>query len=114
MSQLDWLSHLLQMITVTGRLEVRCAYGAPWRVAYDQSAAREIPYHVVLKGRAVLEDPESQTGTSGGSFADTTFAAAKHPKSFISMDNADHLLTRRADADYAAAMISTWADRYLA
>jgi putative redox protein len=29
------------------------------------------------------------------------------------MDNADHLLTRRADADYAAAMISTWASRYL-
>lgn len=61
MSQLDWLSHLLQMITVTGRLEVRCAYGAPWRVAYGQSGVREIPYHVVLKGRAVLEDPESQT-----------------------------------------------------
>jgi putative redox protein len=41
------------------------------------------------------------------------FAAAKHPKSFISLDDADHLLTRRADADYAAAMISTWASRYL-
>ncbi|WP_288830926.1 alpha/beta hydrolase [uncultured Paraburkholderia sp.] len=40
-------------------------------------------------------------------------AAAKHPKSFISLDDADHLLTRRADADYAAAMISTWASRYL-
>ena len=42
------------------------------------------------------------------------FAVAKHPKSFISLDNADHLLTRRVDADYAAAMISTWASRYLA
>jgi AraC family transcriptional activator of mtrCDE len=29
MAELDWLSQLLQMITVTGRLEVRCAYGAP-------------------------------------------------------------------------------------
>ena len=29
MSDVDWLSHLLQMITVTGQLEVRCAYGAP-------------------------------------------------------------------------------------
>lgn len=58
MPQLDWLSHLLRMITVTGQLEVRCAYGAPWRVAYAQSAAREIPYHVVLKGRAILEDPQ--------------------------------------------------------
>jgi AraC family transcriptional activator of mtrCDE len=61
MSQVDWLSRLLQMIAVTGQLEVRCVYGAPWRVAWDRSAAREIPYHVVLKGRAVVEDPESGT-----------------------------------------------------
>ncbi|MFZ6647396.1 AraC family transcriptional regulator [Undibacterium sp. TJN25] len=57
MSQVDWLSHLLRMITVTGRLEVRCTYGAPWRVTWDRAAAHEIPYHVVLKGRAVIEDP---------------------------------------------------------
>nr|WP_315594631.1 AraC family transcriptional regulator [uncultured Cupriavidus sp.] len=61
MSQIDWLSHLLNMITVTGRLEVRCTYGAPWRVAWPKSAAHEIPYHVVLKGRAIIEDPETQT-----------------------------------------------------
>jgi AraC family transcriptional activator of mtrCDE len=63
MSQVDWLSHLLKMINVTGRLEVRCAYGAPWRVAWPQSAAHEIPYHVVLNGRAVIEDPETETAT---------------------------------------------------
>jgi AraC family transcriptional regulator, activator of mtrCDE len=61
MSEVDWLSHLLQMITVTGQLEVRCAYGAPWRVAWPRSAAQEIPYHVVLKGRAILEDPDTKT-----------------------------------------------------
>lgn len=61
MSDIDWLSHLLQMITVTGRVEVRCVYGAPWQVAWDRSAAHEIPYHVVLEGRAVLEDTESGT-----------------------------------------------------
>jgi AraC family transcriptional activator of mtrCDE len=61
MSQVDWLSHLLQMITITGQLDVRCAYGAPWRVARAQCAAREIPYHVVLKGRAIIEDPETGT-----------------------------------------------------
>ncbi|MFP3556197.1 AraC family transcriptional regulator [Paraburkholderia sp. SIMBA_049] len=61
MLQIDWLSHLLQMITITGQLEVRCAYGAPWRVAWDKSAAHEIPYHVVLKGRAIIEDPEAGT-----------------------------------------------------
>jgi AraC family transcriptional activator of mtrCDE len=61
MSQIDWLSHLLQLITITGQLEVRCAYGAPWRVAWPQSAAHEIPYHVVLNGRAIIEDPQSAT-----------------------------------------------------
>jgi AraC family transcriptional activator of mtrCDE len=61
MSQVDWLSHLLQMITITGQLEIRCAYGAPWRVAWPRSAANEIPYHVVLKGRAIIEDPETET-----------------------------------------------------
>jgi len=59
MSQVDWLSHLLQMITITGRLEVRCTYGAPWRVAWAESAANEIPYHVVLKGKAIVENPET-------------------------------------------------------
>src|ERR1700758_3195314 len=61
MSQVDWLSHLLQMITVTGQLEVRCTYGAPWRLSWARSGAHEIPYHVVLKGRAILENPETGT-----------------------------------------------------
>ncbi|SPB14465.1 AraC family transcriptional regulator [Caballeronia novacaledonica] len=60
-SQVDWLSHLLQMVTITGRPEVRCAYGAPWRVAWGPSAAHEIPYHVVLEGRAIIEDRETGT-----------------------------------------------------
>ena len=41
------------------------------------------------------------------------FIAAKHPKSFVSLDDADHLLTRRADADYVAAVLAAWASRYL-
>jgi AraC family transcriptional activator of mtrCDE len=61
MSQVDWLSQLLQMITVAGQLEVRCVYGAPWRVAWPRSAAHEIPYHVVLEGRAIIEDREAGT-----------------------------------------------------
>lgn len=61
MANVDWLSYLLRMITVTGRVEVRCVYGAPWQVARGPSAAHEIPYHVVLKGRAMLEDPETKT-----------------------------------------------------
>ena len=40
------------------------------------------------------------------------FMAAKHPKSFVTLDNADHLITRAADAEYAAEVIATWASRY--
>ncbi len=41
------------------------------------------------------------------------YGAARHPKSFVALDGADHLLRVRADADYAAAVIAAWASRYL-
>ncbi|MDZ4760756.1 MAG: alpha/beta fold hydrolase [Alphaproteobacteria bacterium] len=41
------------------------------------------------------------------------FQAAKHPKSFVSLHEADHLLSRSTDADYAASMITAWAARYV-
>ena len=41
------------------------------------------------------------------------FIAARHPKSFVSLDDADHLLTERADSDYAAGVIAAWAERYV-
>ncbi|MBV1860289.1 MAG: alpha/beta fold hydrolase [Nannocystaceae bacterium] len=41
------------------------------------------------------------------------FAAAKHPKSFVSLEGADHLLTRPTDARFAADVIAAWAQRFL-
>ena len=41
------------------------------------------------------------------------FRAAKHPKSFVTLDEADHLITRPKDAEYAADVIAAWALRYL-
>ena len=41
------------------------------------------------------------------------YQQAHHPKSFISLDNADHLLTKATDSQYAGEMIATWAQRYL-
>jgi uncharacterized OsmC-like protein/pimeloyl-ACP methyl ester carboxylesterase len=41
------------------------------------------------------------------------FTAAKHPKSFVSLAGADHLLSRRTDATYVANVIHAWAERYL-
>ena len=45
--------------------------------------------------------------------ASRIFVASKHPKSFISLDTADHLLTDVADANYASAMVAAWASRFL-
>src|SRR5262249_38714185 len=58
----DWLSRLLEMIPVRGTLAYRCFFGAPCRIHFPASEPSEIPYHVILGGSAVLEDPEgSQT-----------------------------------------------------
>lgn len=41
------------------------------------------------------------------------YTAARHPKSFISLDQADHLLSNKSDADYIASIVSVWISRYL-
>ena len=41
------------------------------------------------------------------------FGAAKHPKSFVTLDGADHLVTSPQDAEYVASVIATWSERYL-
>src|SRR5215470_4235637 len=51
--------------------------------------------------------------TVGIDNASRIFGAAKHPKSFISLADADHLLGRRSDAVYAAHVIAAWAERYI-
>ncbi len=45
--------------------------------------------------------------------ASVLFRAAKHPKSFVSLEGADHLLLDEGHARFAASMIATWAARYL-
>lgn len=45
--------------------------------------------------------------------ATNIFTAARHPKSFVTLDDADHLITEPRDAEYAADVIAAWAGRYL-
>ncbi len=45
--------------------------------------------------------------------ASALFLAAKHPKSFVSLDKADHLLSREEDSRYAGRVLASWASRYL-
>jgi uncharacterized OsmC-like protein/alpha-beta hydrolase superfamily lysophospholipase len=63
------------------------------------------------KALLVFHSPTDETvGIENASFI---FTAAKHPKSFVSLAGADHLLSRRSDASYVANVIHAWAERYL-
>jgi len=59
----------------------------------------------------VLHAPLDET--VGVENATEIFVAAKHPKSFVSLDTADHLLSRTDDAHYAGEVIAAWSARYL-
>jgi alpha-beta hydrolase superfamily lysophospholipase len=63
------------------------------------------------KALLVLHSPQDQT--VGIEQAGKIFLAAKHPKSFVSLDGADHLLANAQDAAYAADLIAAWSSRYL-
>ncbi len=78
----------------------------------DISAARLTPAIAGLKrALLVLHGPRDQT--VGVENASEIFLAAKHPKSFVTLDDADHLLSRAEDAEYAAEVIAAWSRRYL-
>lgn len=59
---IDWLSRFLASVSLSGRVEIRCSYGAPWNVTYQDSPIGEMPYHVVMAGTAVLEGPRGEEG----------------------------------------------------
>ncbi|HKJ62004.1 MAG TPA: bifunctional alpha/beta hydrolase/OsmC family protein, partial [Hyphomicrobiales bacterium] len=63
------------------------------------------------KALLVFHAPTDQT--VGIENAAAIFQAAKHPKSFVSLDGADHLLSRHSDAIYVADVLSAWATRFI-
>ena len=68
-----------------------------------------------IKGlnRALLVLHAPMDDTVGIENAGVIFQAARHPKSFISLDSADHLLTRPGDARYAGDLIAVWVRKYI-
>ncbi|WP_447763641.1 cupin domain-containing protein [Sphingopyxis panaciterrae] len=52
----DWLSRLLDLVPVSGRVDHHCLFGAPWQLDNKASATGTIPYHVVLSGTAILHE----------------------------------------------------------
>ena len=66
---------------------------------------------ILRKPLLVMHSPIDQT--VGVENATKIFVAAKHPKSFVSLDDADHLVSRDVDADFAAGIIAAWSEKYL-
>src|SRR5438105_1742789 len=79
----------------------------------DDAAAQKLLPAVAALGRALMIFHAPRDTTVGIDHASRIFLAAKHPKSFVSLDDADHLLTRRTDARYVGAVLAAWASRYL-
>lgn len=79
----------------------------------DDVREKTLTQHIanMRKPLMVLHSPID--ATVGIDNAATIFTAAKHPKSFVSLDKADHLLSRSEDASFAASMIAGWASRYI-
>jgi putative redox protein len=107
--------------------------GALDRIAQEGSAEVMLGGRIVRVGRNFVENVRSESlGAAIGDLkkallvmhgprdaevgidnASRIFAAAKHPKSFVTLDGADHLVTDPDDAEYAASVIAAWATRYL-
>ncbi len=99
-----------------GRGEVRLA-GRPFTITrqfLDDIDEHRLDDRIRGLGKALLVFHGPRDEVVGIDNATKIFAAAKHPKSFISLDDADHLLTKRQDAIYVADVIAAWAGRFIA
>ncbi len=104
-----------EQIEREGEAQVTLA-GRPFTIRkafLDDIASATLDDRLATLGRALLVMHAPRDATVGVENASRLFVAARHPKSFVSLDDADHLLTRPADADYAADTIAVWASRYL-
>lgn len=94
-------------VTLAGRdLTIR-------RQFLDDISASSLADALPRLGAALLVLHAPRDAVVGIENAQAIFVAAKHPKSFVSLDDADHLLTREADSEYVADLISSWSSRYL-
>ncbi len=102
-------------IEARGELEVQLA-GRPFRIRRqfldDVSSARIEPLLPHL-GKALLVFHTPHDRVVGVDNAARLFTGARHPKSFVSLDDADHLLSRKADAEYVGTVLAAWVGRYL-
>ena len=105
----------LSAIEAEGEAEVQLA-GRPFRIRREflaDVAEHRLNHLIAQLNRALLVMHAPLDATVDISNATRIFTAARHPRSFISLADADHLLTRKRDAAYAANLIAAWSERYL-
>ena len=91
--------------------------GRPFRIGRDfleSVAGHDQATRLARLKRALLVLHSATDATVGIENARAIFEAAKHPKSFVALDGADHLLTDAAQASYAAQIIAAWVQPFLA
>lgn len=79
----------------------------------DDLDREKLDARIAHLGKALLVMHSPIDNVVGIENAARIFQTARHPKSFLSLDGADHMLSRRADADYASEVLAAWAHRYL-
>ena len=112
---LHQFSSSLDEIRTRGRADVTLA-GRQFTITKDfvddaEGSRLENRIATMKKALLVLHSPVDDTISIAN--AGKIFDAAKHPKSFVSLENADHLVSRHEDAIYAAGVITAWAERFL-
>lgn len=105
----------IEDIRAQGELEVALA-GRPFRIRrefLDDVAEQNLTRKIAELRKALLIFHSPTDDIVGIDNAAEIYGAAKHPKSFISLPGADHLLSRENDAAYVADVLSAWAGRYI-
>ena len=105
----------LAAIERDGKAEVQLA-GRPFTIRrefVDDVRMARVEEHLARLDTPLMVMHSPTDDTVGIENASRLFMAARHPKSFVSLDKADHLLTRERDAAHAARVIAGWASTYL-
>lgn len=102
-------------IETQGKVEVELG-GRRFKIAQeflDDIGAQKLSERIANLGKALLIFHSPTDEIVGIENASKIFLAAKHPKSFVSLVGADHLLSKKSDSTYVANVIAAWAGRYL-
>ena len=105
----------VEAIKEKGAVEVELA-GRPFTIKrefLDDVAEEKLNECLATLRKALLVFHSPTDDLVGIDNASHIFVAAKHPKSFVSLAGADHLLSKKDDAVYVANVIAAWTDRYL-